>query len=646
MLTKKNVSNCSGLSLEQCNSNKKCMYVNGDTRKYCKQKAANKNCKYINGKTRKYCKKNTKRNGVQIVEDPLVMPMSNRNASTRSARTASKPMSNRNASTRSARAQPMPMSNRIARVRSSSQASNIFSSIPSSTASKIHSVDSQLSPIQRSNSSLLATNDNLYQRSFESQKGDVFNPVTGNLLEDSPTERIESFNGLNLQQLISVCPNSGECMAIGREKEAIREFFGGFTTFENVEYPIKQIGATSVNGFIKEIKYTKQGYSSYALLKSSQNVHSDNLAYEYEVGLFINKVCNRLPCFVRTYELYYYKSDIAYELMKNYKTTYNILENILEKENGTINYGKACENALYIALLTEHLDNAITLKDLYEQNKSNQDFLTHELPQILFQVYYGLAVLANEQSFTHYDLHWSNVLLYELPESKYVNFEYTSLQRNTPSISFQSRYIAKIIDYGRSYFRDRETGISSLTIRSNLCRIKECEKTYPRTRCEENTKKTYNEMMKKYKSMFTSAQYKQNMNEHIRGTCDKLCGHVNCSQKCGLAFGFPHLNNGFDDIYLNSTVSNRSYDLKLLWIFTHYEPVTTLDELKKKLHYVPNHVGEMISAYPNSIFTVVDAENALEDYITRNPRPINMAIYSVGTIIVDSIDELQYIPNV
>jgi hypothetical protein len=53
------------------------------------------------------------------------------------------------------------------------------------------------------------------------------------------------------------------------------------------------------------------------------------------------------------------------------------------------------------------------------------------------------------RSFTHNDLHDSNVLLYKVPDDKYVEMQYYVAGKK---IVIQTQYIAKMIDYGRCYF--------------------------------------------------------------------------------------------------------------------------------------------------------------------------------------------------
>ena len=94
---------------------------------------------------------------------------------------------------------------------------------------------------------------------------------------------------------------------------------------------ITPIGKPSSNGFVREIKYEKNGYNAYAILKSSATMFSDNLAYEYIVGHnYINKIVTRFPCFLYTYGLYYYKSDDAYNKIRYSTYDAKLLSNAIQ----------------------------------------------------------------------------------------------------------------------------------------------------------------------------------------------------------------------------------------------------------------------------------------------------------------------------
>ena len=97
------------------------------------------------------------------------------------------------------------------------------------------------------------------------------------------------------------------------------------------------------------------------------------------------------------------------------------------------------------SLLIQYLRDA---KSVNSQVR-NVDFLKNELIYVLFQVYAPLALLHDK--FTHYDLHTGNILLYEPVKGCYVEYHYYI---KGTVISFKSKYIVKIIDYGRCFFND------------------------------------------------------------------------------------------------------------------------------------------------------------------------------------------------
>jgi len=73
--------------------------------------------------------------------------------------------------------------------------------------------------------------------------------------------------------------------------------------------------------------------------------------------------------------------------------------------------------------------------------------------------------------FTHYDLHPDNVILYKPVEGKYIQFHYHL--SDTAVLSFKSQYIAKTIDYGKS-FVNLSGSSNSETYHTELCNTNEC----------------------------------------------------------------------------------------------------------------------------------------------------------------------------
>jgi len=282
---------------------------------------------------------------------------------------------------------------------------------------------------------------------------------------------------LRTNYLKTICADSGACISFGTEVKKINELFDNFVNFNYAISPVKTIGIVSINGFVKEIKYSRNDYDSYAVLKScAASAEADNLMYEYEVGInFVNKQNKIFPCFLETYGLFAYKDNVSWTLSKNTKTMQiSELKNCLQNLPN-LDYSIGCPKSKYIALLIQHIKDAKTLDDFIQEisrvaNVGEQLILiNYDIPYLLYQVYMPLATLANE--FTHYDLHTSNVLLYEPIKGAYMTYNYHLNSGKT--VKFNSRYIAKIIDYGRSYYNNGTH--NSKDTYKHICKIKECE---------------------------------------------------------------------------------------------------------------------------------------------------------------------------
>jgi hypothetical protein len=122
-----------------------------------------------------------------------------------------------------------------------------------------------------------------------------------------------------------------------------------------------------------------------------------------------------------------------------------------------------------MAVLIQHLKGAETIR-----NKcANAEFVANDLLYILYQVYMTISSIS--AVFTHYDLHDENVLLYEPVKGKHIEYHY---HIDGEEIVFRSKYLAKIIDYGRSYFNEPgNTSVkgNSTNFHNALCSINECE---------------------------------------------------------------------------------------------------------------------------------------------------------------------------
>ena len=230
------------------------------------------------------------------------------------------------------------------------------------------------------------------------------------------------------------------------------------------------------------------------------------------------------PCFLQTYNALYYlgsrfynslsdKDEIAQfnrsTLSQNFQNHMDIFpKKSLREMLSSRMIQIACKHSKYVCILTQHFKDVVSLHDYFVQNKATREFFTNEMVQLLYQVYAPLADMMD--SFTHYDLHTNNVLLYKIPNGGYVTMNY--YKSDGTVISFKTKFIAKIIDYGRSYWH----GLS------------------PKM--------------------------------HV-----KVCDEPECKNTCGDERGFSYLQTKLtaDDHYIASATANISHDLRLFQILAN-----------------------------------------------------------------------------
>ena len=413
-----------------------------------------------------------------------------------------------------------------------------------------------------------------------------------------------------------ICSDSGVCIAFGTESDKIKRFFNYFTNFDYAVGRRRISAPRSNNGFVYEIEYARQDYIAHAILKSAIRPKADNLMYEYTVGKTINTLFNNyFPCFVETYGVYKYNNEEEWATSQD-GTNDNNLQDILTQYL-TTDFKDSCINSKHLCLLIQHIKDAPTLHDKImdmTNERSYLNFFEKELLYCLYQIYYSLSMLSED--YTHYDLIGSNILLYKPADGKYIQYHYY-LQDDTGTvnmvISFKSRYIVKIIDYGRSYVND------SMSYYNKICSIKECEPT------------------------------------------------------CGNSVGYQWLSPEEDAYFINSSLLNKSHDLKLLYIIKSlFEKRTFRDSSVIKLEKIINttiYTGKMIDSengpihvvrgtvsnpirgYPKEMNNVMDAERALRDMvldtdeIKKNNKYHNDKFTKLGDLHVYGLSrKMKYVP--
>jgi len=249
----------------------------------------------------------------------------------------------------------------------------------------------------------------------------------------------------------------------------------------NIKYAvithIERINMLSRNAFLYKIPYKIRNIEIDTILKSSLKLNSDNLCYEGLVGqVYINKICNYYPCFLYTYKFGYYKTKKFYEnLLNNTKSEFtkeNFEKNMDNFKNVRQAIEKSCDDPFQIYLLIQYYSNVITLKKYITVQSYSYQL---NIIEILYQIY---AVLDSIRlNFTHYDLHADNIIIFNLNENEYIvmNYHY----KDGTTVSFNSSTISKIIDYGRSYFKNDD--IDSKYIFELICTSKSKNCKYNQT---------------------------------------------------------------------------------------------------------------------------------------------------------------------
>jgi hypothetical protein len=435
--------------------------------------------------------------------------------------------------------------------------------------------------------------------------------------------------------LNSICFDSNVCITLAQNTNMIKHHFNYFTDFTYL-FNIKRIGTPSANGFINEFKYEREGYVAHAILKSAIKQRSDNLFYEYLVGQYVNKLNLLYPCFLETYGYFYYDSHDTWKHFKNNKILGADYADELDLQSSKItdeSFSNSCTDSQRLCILIQHINEAISLDSKLE----SKSFLKSHLLYVLYQVYMPLAM--NADTFTHYDLHTGNVLLYEPVKGKYIEYHYHL--NNNETVTFKCCYIAKIIDYGRSFFVD-ETNPNKITntsenIYNKLCKLDACDYTPPSSKTSNSSASMDSE----------SSSNSSNSSASIKSpskTYSNLMHDTNATStasdadttKCGEAYGYalvaPESTPG-SFYHISGSKRNMSHDLRLLHILNEEYRRKRIDtELTRLLKTVPYGIlqrkpilkvyndkfgtkEETSSGLPKLINNVIDAHNALKTLV-------------------------------
>jgi hypothetical protein len=473
--------------------------------------------------------------------------------------------------------------------------SNIEKNISSSKKSTSSSIKSSNSSKKSSNSSKKSSSTSK-KSSNSSIKSSNSSTIKKSKIKKLLYENIQN-RSKNLGKMLEVtCKNPDNCIALGYYGDVIKRYFNNFQNLDFIDNTsLKRIGIESTNGFIIKVPFKKHDYTAYTALKCCQHEYADNLLYEYYVGkYFINKYAKIYPCFVETYDLYEFKSNEFYKLIKK-KAKSNNFSNIdfkeyiqkvdIEKYKSLADiFDYSCLKYELLCVLIQHFDKFYSFENIH---KNNFNRINYDIYNIMYQVYFCLAMLGD--NYTHYDLHANNVFLYKpFDGNKCILMKY---HHNGKVFEFKSEFIVKIIDYGFNYFNNGKT----------------------------NTK----EIM------------------------EIICTQNNCP-KCGLKKGYETIQGNImnperEFYWINPIVPNVSHDLKFAFWIQNNTPNFNLIE---KIHYKKDagtpedKTGDEKNI--RSIFNLLDALESEINYFNEIENHNKYAEWTVAATMDVYDDEREY----
>jgi hypothetical protein len=227
-----------------------------------------------------------------------------------------------------------------------------------------------------------------------------------------------------------------------------------FRNLANYTKTIRPIGAVSRNGFIRKLTYLSEGNRYSVVLKSNVNDESDNLIYEYLVGLCINEFSRYYPCFAKSYMVGIYSNQANKQVFQNIHHLEDLQNNFdtyiqrLDTDDLNQIVRTGCRNNENICLFTQFLPIEMDLSYFLNHIRVNEHNKLYDLAIILHITYSLLSSLADY--FTHYDLHTQNIVLVKIPNNQYVNIR-LHLADGVTIVNYKTIYIPVLIDYGHIF---------------------------------------------------------------------------------------------------------------------------------------------------------------------------------------------------
>ena len=142
--------------------------------------------------------------------------------------------------------------------------------------------------------------------------------------------------------------------------------------------------------------------------------------HEGTMGVLLNSICYKTPNFMFFYGFIPCNSDIQ-----------------TKQQCTSSSYPGYC--------LFEYIDG-VSLKDWMIDIRDNREIVNDDdIISALAQIFLSIEIAAKELNFSHYDLHYQNIMIVKMKTPVIVSY-----QLNNNYINFYTYYLVKIIDYGYS----------------------------------------------------------------------------------------------------------------------------------------------------------------------------------------------------
>lgn len=262
------------------------------------------------------------------------------------------------------------------------------------------------------------------------------------------------------------CMVPDECLNFVYRTEFLLNAFESFVTFsrvEKAEIVDEKSGLPATDTTTKEVvklRYRNGRFNTTATLEIGPR-----LMRAFYIGRRINTMRHIYPCFFTTYGWYAVETstDEAIETIRREKRVPDDMFQLITPvpvKRTDLDFRELGVNTDLCgktqALLVESANGAIPLSDIINEDSAYRDIFRTDIFSVLFQIFTGLSSF--EDAYAHMDIGTDNVVLVEPMRGACIEYSYRIWDESGRKriVSFVSKYLVKIRNYGMRYFDDRK----------------------------------------------------------------------------------------------------------------------------------------------------------------------------------------------